>query len=65
MESYIDKSGLFRHKTEWKSVIGLTLMFDVFITAAQAHEQEFDQGDRDELKDLPEPPRFVFSIRSY
>jgi hypothetical protein len=35
MESYIDKSRLFRYGIEWKSVIVLTLMFNGFIDAAQ------------------------------
>jgi hypothetical protein len=39
-------------------------MFDAFIAAAQARERECGQGDHDEEKDLPEIPRFVFSIRS-
>jgi hypothetical protein len=39
-------------------------MFDAFITAEQAREQEFGQGDQDEEEDLPEPLCFVFSIRA-
>jgi CRISPR/Cas system CMR-associated protein Cmr3 (group 5 of RAMP superfamily) len=39
-------------------------MFDAFIAAAQAREQEFDQGDHAEEEDLPEPLVFVFSIRA-
>jgi multisubunit Na+/H+ antiporter MnhE subunit len=27
MENYIDKSGLFRYRIEWKSDIGLTVLF--------------------------------------
>jgi hypothetical protein len=64
LESYIDKSGLFRYRIGWKGAGGLTLMFDAFIAAAQAREQEFDQGDHDDEKNLPEPPDFVFSVRA-
>jgi hypothetical protein len=64
MESYRDKKGLFRYRIEWGNVISLTFMFDAFIAAAQAREQEFDQGDHNEEEDLPEPPSFVFSIRA-
>jgi hypothetical protein len=64
MESYGDKGGSFRYRIESKSVIDLTLMFEAFIAVAQAHKQEFDQGDHKEEEDLPKPPRFVFSIRA-
>jgi hypothetical protein len=63
-KTYIYQSGLFRYRIKWKSAIGLIFIFDAFIAAVQAREQEFDQGDHNEEEDLPEPPRFVFSIHS-
>jgi hypothetical protein len=43
MESYINKGGLFRYRIKWKSAIGLTLILNTFIGAAQPEKVRFDR----------------------
>jgi hypothetical protein len=43
MESYIVKDGLFRYGITWKSAIGLTLLFNAFISAAQPEKVRFNR----------------------
>jgi hypothetical protein len=44
MESYIDKGGLFRYRIKWKSAVGLTLMLNAIIDAAQPETVRFDRN---------------------